>query len=58
MINRSPIQTAPFYQQGLEASAGHAHLKVNGETVSISIPEIGITGGPCAVVAACGIYAR
>ena len=58
LINRSPMPTAPFYQQGLEAPAGHACLKVNGSKVPLVVPAVGITGGPCAVVAACGIYAR
>lgn len=58
MIQRDPLPTAPFYQQGLEASAGHACLKVNGEKIPLVIPPVGITGGPCAVVAACGVYAR
>lgn len=58
MIQREPLPTAPFHQQGLEAKAGHACLKVNGVKVDLVIPEVGITGGPCAVFAACGIYAR
>jgi hypothetical protein len=58
MIQRDPLPTAPFYQQGLEAAAGHACLKVNGEKIPLVIPPVGITGGPCAVVAACGMYAR
>lgn len=58
MIQRDPLPTAPFHQQGLEAAAGHACLKVNGEKIDLIIPPVGITGGPCAVVAACGVYAR
>ena len=58
MINRDPLPTAPFYQQGLETAAGHACLKVNGTKVALVIPPVGMTGGPCAVVAPCGIYAR
>ncbi len=58
LINREPLATAPFHQQGLEAAAGHACLKVNGAKVELVIPPIGMTGGPCAVVAPCGIYAR
>lgn len=57
-IERSPIETAPFYQQGLEAVAGTATLKVNGADIPLVIPPVGITGGPCAVFAACGIYSR
>ncbi len=58
MIQRDPLPMAPFYQQGLEARAGRAALKVNGSPVDLVIPPVGITGGPCAVVAACGVYAR
>ena len=58
LINREPLPTAPFRQQGLETAAGHACLKVNGEKIGLVIPEVGMTGGPCAVVAPCGIYAR
>lgn len=58
LINREPLPTAPFFQQGLEAAASQATLQVNGENVELVIPPVGITGGPCAVVAASGIYAR
>jgi hypothetical protein len=58
LVQREPMATAPFYQQGLEAAAGSVSLKVNGEEIPLVIPPVGITGGPCAVVAACGLYAR
>ena len=58
LINRDPLPTAPFHQQGLEAPASGASLKVNGTDVALTIPPVGITGGPCAVLAPCGIYAR
>ena len=58
MIQREPSAMAPFYQQGLEAAASHACLKVNGAKVDLTVPPVGITGGPCAVFAACGLYAR
>jgi len=58
LINRSPLPTAPFHQQGLEAAASTASLEVNGEKIELTIPPVGITGGPCAVLAACGVYAR
>ena len=57
-IVREPLPTAPFHQMGLEAPAGNASLKVNGSDVPLTIPPVGITGGPCAVLAPCGIYAR
>ncbi len=58
IIQRSPLATAPFVQQGLEAPAATATLKVDGRAVDIVIPPVGITGGPCAVSAPCGLYAR
>lgn len=58
LVNRGPLPTAPFHQQGLEAAAGHACLKVNGSKIGLVIPPVGMTGGPCAVVAPCGLYAR
>jgi len=58
LVQRDPIPTAPFTQQGLEAPATVVTLKVNGQPVDIVIPPVGITGGPCAVSAPCGLYAR
>jgi hypothetical protein len=58
VIQRSPLATAPFVQQGLEAPAAVATLRVDGHEVEIIIPPVGITGGPCAVSAPCGLYAR
>lgn len=51
-IRREPLPATPFHQQGLEAAAGHACFKVNGEKIEIVVPD----GG--AVLAPCGIYAR
>jgi len=58
LIQRAPLPTAPFHQQGLEIPAAHAGLKVNGEKIPLTLPPVGLTGGPCAVIAPCGIYAR
>lgn len=58
LIHRAPSVTAPFYQQGLEAAAGHSCLKVNGSSVKIATPAVGISGGPGAALSACGLYAR
>lgn len=58
VIHREPIATAPFIQQGLEAVASSATLKVDGVEIPLIIPPAGITGGPCAVIAATGLYAR
>jgi hypothetical protein len=57
-IDRAPLPTAPFHQQGIETAAAHACLKVNGEKIPLIVPPVGITGGPCAVVSPCGIYSR
>ena len=58
MIDRVPSPMSPFRQQGLESAAAAATLKVNGEAVALTIPPAGISGGPAAVLSACGIYAR
>ena len=58
LINRSPSAMAPFAQQGLERVAGHAQLMVNGVEVAVTVPPVGISGGPAAVVTPCGLYAR
>jgi hypothetical protein len=53
-----PIGALPFNQSGLEAVATHASVKVNGEEITVHVPTVGISGGPGAVWAPCGIYAR
>jgi hypothetical protein len=58
MIHRAPAAMPPFWQQGMEAVAKKATLSVNGKNVPIVVPPVGISGGPAAVVTACGIYAR
>jgi hypothetical protein len=58
MIDRTPSPMAPFRQQGLEAAAAQATLAVNGVDIQIVIPPVSITGGPGAVLASAGIYAR
>lgn len=57
LIQRAP-GAMPFSQSGIEAIASEVTLKINGETVSLVVPEIGISGGAGAVFAPCGIYAR
>lgn len=57
-INRVPGAMTPFTQDVVEAVADTATLKVNGVPVSVIIPPIGISGGPAAVYAPAGIYAR
>lgn len=58
LIDRKPSAMPPFYQQGVEIHAKKATLKVNGETVNIIIPPVGISGGPACVVSPNGVYAR
>ncbi len=58
LIQRAPGGMAPFHQQGLEAVASSARLWVDGNEVSIIVPPVGISGGPAAVFAPTGIYAR
>ena len=58
MIDRIPSPMAPFHQQGLEAVAAEASLAVNGLDIPLVIPPVSITGGPGAVLAATGLYAR
>ncbi len=58
LIHRAPAAMSPFWQQGCEAGAGKATLKVNGKDVSITVPPVGIGGGPGAVWSPSGVYAR
>lgn len=58
LVQRAPMPSAPFHQQGLEARSGSASLKVNGKAVEILLPPMGPGGGPAALWAPSGIYAR
>lgn len=58
LIQRAPGGMTPFHQQGLEAVASSARLWVDGNEISIIVPPVGISGGPAAVFAPTGIYAR
>jgi hypothetical protein len=57
-IRRDPGGMTPFTQDVIEAAASTASLRVNGSPVSILVPSIGISGGPAAVAALTGLYAR
>jgi len=57
-ISRAPAGMTPFTQNVVEAIASSVSLKVNGSPVTIMVPPVGISGGPAAVFAATGIYAR
>lgn len=58
LINRAPMAMPPFYQQGVERTAGKTNLKVDGKEVMMVIPPAGISGGPGSVVSPNGVYAR
>ena len=58
LISREPAEMTPFTQQGVEHAATNAQLWVDGVEQTIIVPPTGITGGPAAVFAPCGIYAR
>ncbi|MCC6786189.1 MAG: hypothetical protein IT457_25315 [Planctomycetes bacterium] len=58
VIDRAPGGMTPFRQQGLEAVAKRATLKVDGVAVALALPERGISGGAPAVWAPAGVYAR
>lgn len=58
IINRAPSAMPPFAQQGVEAAAKKAALRVNGKEIRLILPPMGIGGGPAAVFAPCGVYAR
>ncbi len=58
LIHRQPGPVMPFTQQGLEASAMTAMFSVNGKDVPITIPPVGMSGGPAAVWSPTGMYAR
>ena len=58
LIHRAPAAMLPFFQQGVERAAAKAALMVNGQKITLTVPPVGISGGPAAVVSPCGIYAR
>lgn len=58
LVSRAPGGATPFHQQGLESVAAVATLSVGGKAVDLHLPEVGISGGPPAVWAPTGIYAR
>lgn len=58
LVHRAPATMTPFWQQGLERAAGRARLWVDGKEIPLLVPPVGISGGPAAVHAPCGLYAR
>jgi len=58
LVHRAPAAMTPFWQQGLESAAASAQLWFDGREIPLVLPPVGITGGPAAVHAPCGLYAR
>lgn len=59
LIDRAPAPPAvPFAQRVVERIARKATLSFDSRPISLTIPPVGISGGPAAVWAATGIYAR
>ena len=48
----------PFHDNSLEAKANTVELTVNGIVTPVIVPPMGMSGGPAAVYAATGFYAR
>lgn len=57
-INRAPAAMPPFAQMALESVASTAELTVDGQPLALTIPPVGISGGPAAVWSPAGIYCR
>ncbi len=58
LVQRPPGPATPFVQQGVEAAATRAELWVDDVPVALLVPPVGLSGGPAAVSAPCGLYAR
>jgi hypothetical protein len=57
-MHREPTEATPFRQSGPEAAAVNVSFTVDGESVALNVPGTGVQGGPGAVWAPVGIYAR
>jgi hypothetical protein len=53
-----PVGALPFTQKGTEAAVSDVVVKVDGTPVQMEVLPQGIAGGPGAVYAPCGVYAR
>lgn len=58
LVDRKPSAMPPFYQQGVECEAAEVSIKINGAAIEFTLPPMGISGGPAAVVSPNGVYAR
>jgi hypothetical protein len=57
-VQRSPGGMTPFMQQGGEATAERVTVTIDGTSVPVIVPPVGISGGPAAVWAPFGSYQR
>jgi hypothetical protein len=58
LINRQPDIMPPYWQQGVEISCSKTILRINGETINIIVPPVGVKGGPGSTVCPAGIFSR
>lgn len=57
-LTRKAGEMPPFDQMVLEAAAANATLELDGQSIEITIPPVGITTGPAATWAPSGIYCK
>ncbi|MCC6624598.1 MAG: hypothetical protein IT385_25340 [Deltaproteobacteria bacterium] len=57
-MNRAPSAQTPFYQNGVERAVGKVVVKVDGKVFEVTPAPMNPTGGPGAVYAEFGSYAR
>lgn len=58
LVHRPFGEPLPFVQQGLEAEALRSRVHVNGVEIPLHPLAVGLSGGPSAVWAPAGVYAR
>lgn len=58
LVHRAAGEPLPFAQQGVEVPAARASVKIDGKPIALTIPPLGLSGGPAAVWSPAGIYAR
>jgi len=57
-VNRAPSPQTPFYQNGVERTVGKVTVKVDGKEYKVTPARMNPAGGPGAVYAEFGSYAR
>jgi hypothetical protein len=58
LVHRPAGQPMPFAQQGLEAASTQVTVAIDGKVITVTLPPQSMGGGPAAVYAATGLYAR